>query len=480
MCLRFINVRSSMVACALVTSNLLSACGSDLRASIADLGHAPIVNGTAQPQSVRLSSGQALAVGAVMEATRGGGWESFCTATLVAPDVAITAAHCVVDDWSGRDISPSEIRFAVGPDAAAPTAMFTLAALASHPDYDPWGDDAHHDVAVLLLDEPATRQLPKLAPLTVNCDALDAKSFVGSTVDNGGYGQTSTEGWPANSKKWWAEEEVTAQSSFDFTVDGYGRSGTCYGDSGGPSLSLQPGNSVRVVGTLSWGAEACGTIDHFARTDDNCSFYEQFFDVYGPAAAPTSAPPPPPPSTPAPTSQDATGDCDIEGVHFSASEAQEAFAFFASMTCEVCDDLFDSRICEDAINDADACMVGSTCTGCSDDDNRDDGVSCAEIAGYTGFGTQAATTLLDYVRQGTANEAAQVVEGVQLTAQQASAILTVVNEASAQELDLDVGLDSRAAANIVAARPIVSLDALAAVPYVGKAAILALLVYVSQ
>jgi len=63
------------------------------------------------------------------------------------------------------------------------------------------------------------------------------------------------------------------------------------------------------------------------------------------------------------------------------------------------------------------------------------------------------------------------VEGVVLTASEVEAILVVANGASLEQLDDAAALDSRAAKNIVAARPLIDIDALSAVSYVGPSAI---------
>jgi V8-like Glu-specific endopeptidase len=70
------------------------------------------------------------------------------------------------------------------------------------------------------------------------------------------------------------------------------------------------------------------------------------------------------------------------------------------------------------------------------------------------------------------------VEGVTFDATQAAAVLNLVNTAPFSTLDVDVGLDSRAASNIVAARPLESLQALGAVSYVGTSALTLLLNHV--
>lgn len=60
------------------------------------------------------------------------------------------------------------------------------------------------------------------------------------------------------------------------------------------------------------------------------------------------------------------------------------------------------------------------------------------------------------------------------------AVLKVANEASFEELDLDVPLDVRAARNIVDARPIADLESLDAVPWVGPDALARLDAYAAR
>ena len=168
----------------------------------------------------------------------------------------------------------------------------------------------------------------------------------------------------------------------------------------------------------------------------------------------------------------------LEGVYFDATELACATWFFENMSCDECRELLDSRVCEDAINSADTCMAGRACTGCTDTDTRSDGVDATEIAAYSYFGASAATDLLAFVQaDGSCGEPDLVVEGVPMSVDEASAVLVVANGASQDDLDDAAGLDARAAANIVTARPIADIDALAAVSYVGSSALELLLDY---
>jgi DNA uptake protein ComE-like DNA-binding protein len=100
------------------------------------------------------------------------------------------------------------------------------------------------------------------------------------------------------------------------------------------------------------------------------------------------------------------------------------------------------------------------------DDNPFDTIAELDAIPYVG---QRAFDLLDtFVR---ARAADLEIEGVSLTNAQAEEIVRVANEATLDELDTDVGLDARAAARIVAARPIADIIALGSVAFVGRVAI---------
>jgi len=246
---------------------------------------AAIVNGseTWDPEVVDLSSGQALAVGAIMtRGGRGGEWSNACTATLVAPSLVLTAAHCVLDFWGGGTYHPSQIRFAVGPDAASPVHIFEAEEVHSDDRYAMWGGNAAHDVGLLVLWDDATEVLPEILPIAPNCAPL-GEEHVGRDVQNVGYGSTAGAGQPGgdNSKKLWVVEELVEVSATDFTVYGHGEAAVCHGDSGGPSLMTMDDDVVRVIGTVSWGDPSCVDYDHFARTDDNCDLIQSFLPGCG-------------------------------------------------------------------------------------------------------------------------------------------------------------------------------------------------------
>lgn len=116
--------------------------------------------------------------------------------------------------------------------------------------------------------------------------------------------------------------------------------------------------------------------------------------------------------------------------------------------------------------------------GTADDDRFD---TIAEVDAVSYVGDTALGLLVDYARAHgwvpADDELYGVVEGVALTKDEAAAALRTANGATLQELDVDVGLDVRAATGIVAGRPFGTLEDVAAVSYVGKTAIEDLVAY---
>jgi protease YdgD len=82
----------------------------------------------------------------------------FCTATLIAPDLVLTAAHCVYDPRSGEVLAPQEITFKAGLRKGQIAARRTIVQIEAHPKYDPKSqitpENIRHDVALLRLQKP--------------------------------------------------------------------------------------------------------------------------------------------------------------------------------------------------------------------------------------------------------------------------------------------------------------------------------------
>ncbi|THH36188.1 trypsin-like serine protease [Aliishimia ponticola] len=95
------------------------------------------------------------------------GWEAvgrldmqnggFCSGTLIAPDLVLSAAHCVYDR-ANQLRKPEQMTFNAGLRNGTAAATRPVAKIAAHPDYDPNAtmtlQNVRHDLALLQLAEP--------------------------------------------------------------------------------------------------------------------------------------------------------------------------------------------------------------------------------------------------------------------------------------------------------------------------------------
>ncbi len=109
------------------------------------------------------------------------GWEAvgrldidgkgFCTGALIAPDLVLTAAHCMYDKQSGSAIDLTRIVFMAGLRGGRPEASRRLREAVVHPSYSFSGAEAsasqvRYDVALLQLDRPI--RSTKIRPFEVS------------------------------------------------------------------------------------------------------------------------------------------------------------------------------------------------------------------------------------------------------------------------------------------------------------------------
>jgi protease YdgD len=84
--------------------------------------------------------------------------KGFCTGALIAPDLVITAAHCMYDKADGAPIDPSRIEFLAGLRGGRPEASRSVRNAVVHPSYAHTGvataDLVRFDVALLQLSHP--------------------------------------------------------------------------------------------------------------------------------------------------------------------------------------------------------------------------------------------------------------------------------------------------------------------------------------
>jgi V8-like Glu-specific endopeptidase len=206
----------------------------------------------------------------LMKAQSGGtGW--WCTGTVIAKRLILTAAHCVED----ADAS-TKMQVMFGYDESQAKAGDYVKVTEWHHDPKYMQDNniaAGHDAAVLILasDAPAPVQKINTAPIT--------QQMVGSAVHVVGFGNNDGQsGTGAGLKR----EIHTTLTSIEQGVINVGHAGqtTCQGDSGGPSFMKINGEEV-VVGITSFGEQGCVSYGSSTRVDLSADWIKPYIDQNG-------------------------------------------------------------------------------------------------------------------------------------------------------------------------------------------------------
>lgn len=169
----------------------------------------------------------------------------FCTGALIAPDLVLTAAHCLYDRKTGARTPDDLITFQAGWRNGRAEAYRGVRRAVAHPDYLYSGagelDRVAFDLALIELDQPIL--LPQLAPY-----ATDIRPGTGSAVSVVSYAKDRS------------DVPSIEEGCAVLAADAEALVLTCdidFGSSGAPVFALRDGQ-VRVVSVISAKAEFAG------------------------------------------------------------------------------------------------------------------------------------------------------------------------------------------------------------------------------
>jgi hypothetical protein len=238
----------------LLASIVLVGCGA-VDASHAEDSSSDIVGGTSDDQHASVAL-----IRFTMVDDTGSQRELYCTGSLVASNIVLTAGHCVVP--SSGHISDWTVSFAATTNTdGGMVDPIRVTKAVPHPDFK--GGFGNGDVALLFLETSPAGLRPMPIVQHLGDAAGNAITFVGYGAV--GASADGSELIGGNDRRRSVTTTVSAVS--DTFLEYRGEKGLCGGDSGGPALMTIDGVET-IVGTNDLAGVGCDTNGAALRIDD--------------------------------------------------------------------------------------------------------------------------------------------------------------------------------------------------------------------
>lgn len=168
----------------------------------------------------------------------------YCSATLVSPNLAITAAHCVVSE-EGEE-SPLHYTLGKGLNIEKGSKSYNIEVEGVLQDgFTGSNVSRRFDIAVIKLKEKVSGDLK---PVPLIASRINLKPGIGLIL--AGYGSSGKENYGKGSLLRFVDAKVQDFFDGEFDVDQTNGKGSCYGDSGGPAY-VQTEKGLALLGVVS-------------------------------------------------------------------------------------------------------------------------------------------------------------------------------------------------------------------------------------
>ncbi len=283
-----------------------------------------------------------------------------CTGTLIAPQIVLTAGHCVCGEGNATQLSPDKFVVMFGDVAQQGNPVRGVAEVKKHPNYNPnWNYGApKNDIALLRLSYNAPSSVTPIPYLSSSMGIT--KNDEGTSLEYVGFGKT--ESGSSGTKLHVFNDLDLVCTAFSGCNYGQGIAapnticedqtpgGPCSGDSGGPAFITRNGTQY-VAGVTSYGDQYCQYFGCSTKVDSFEDFIRDF--VGGQNGSSCSS-----------DSQCDSGFC-VDGVCCSSSCTAECSACNNSGHLGTCTSLANGTTCGDGdpCNGVDTCQNGTCVSG---------------------------------------------------------------------------------------------------------------------